>query len=43
MVYNIQIEKAGGTRRGYTVDETIDDFIEAAVIRLHDELVGAGE
>ena len=30
-------------KNGYTVDETIDDFIEAAVIRLHDELIGAGE
>ena len=29
-------------KNGYTVDETIDEFIEAAVIRLHNELI-AGE
>lgn len=28
-------------KNGYTVDETIDDFIEAAVIRLHNELISA--
>lgn len=28
---------------GYTVDETIDEFIEAAVIKLHNELILAGE
>lgn len=26
-------------KNGYTVDVTIDDYIEAAVIRLHNELV----
>lgn len=26
-------------KNGYTVDDTIDDYIEAAVIRLHNELV----
>lgn len=30
-------------KNGYTVDETIDEFIEAAVIRLHNELVPVGE
>lgn len=28
-------------KNGYTVDDTLDDFIEAAVIRLHDELISA--
>lgn len=26
-------------KNGYTVDDTIDEFIEAAVIKLHNELV----
>lgn len=26
-------------KNGYTVDETIDEYIEAAVIRLHNELI----
>lgn len=26
-------------KNGYTVDETLDEFIEAAVIRLHNDLV----
>ena len=26
-------------KNGYTVDETIDEFIEAAVIKLHNELI----
>lgn len=26
-------------KNGYTVDETIDEFIEASVIRLHNELI----
>ena len=26
-------------KNGYTVDQTIDEFIEAAVIRLHNELI----
>lgn len=26
-------------QKGYTVDETIDDYIEAAVIKLHNELI----
>lgn len=30
-------------KNGYTVDETIDEYIEAAVIRLHNELIIAGE
>ena len=30
-------------KNGYTVDETIDEFIEAAVIKLHNELISAGE
>lgn len=30
-------------KNGYTVDETIDEFIEAAVIKLHNELIMAGE
>lgn len=30
-------------KNGYTVDDTIDEFIEAAVIRLHNELIGLGE
>lgn len=30
-------------KNGYTVDETIDEFIEAAVIKLHNELILAGE
>ena len=30
-------------KNGYTVDETIDEFIEAAVIRLHNELISVGE
>lgn len=30
-------------KNGYTVDETIDEFIEAAVIRLHNELIAVGE
>lgn len=30
-------------KNGYTVDETIDDYIEAAVIRLHNELISEGE
>lgn len=30
-------------KNGYTVDETIDEYIEAAVIKLHNELIMAGE
>lgn len=30
-------------KNGYTVDETIDEFIEAAVIKLHNELIIEGE
>lgn len=30
-------------KNGYTVDETIDEFIEAAVIKLHSELIAVGE
>ena len=30
-------------KNGYTVDETIDEFIEAAVIKLHNELIDPGE
>lgn len=30
-------------KNGYTVDETIDEFIEAAVIKLHNELITVGE
>lgn len=30
-------------KNGYTVDDTIDDYIEAAVIRLHNELISEGE
>lgn len=30
-------------KNGYTVDETIDEFIEAAVIKLHNELIAVGE
>ena len=30
-------------KNGYTVDDTIDEFIEAAVIKLHNELIVAGE
>ena len=30
-------------KNGYTVDETIDEFIEAAVIKLHSELIEVGE
>lgn len=30
-------------KNGYTVDDTIDEFIEAAVIRLHNDLLLAGE
>ena len=30
-------------KNGYTVDETIDEFIEAAVIKLHNELIKVGE
>lgn len=30
-------------KNGYTVDQTIDEFIEAAVIRLHNELIVEGE
>ena len=30
-------------KNGYTVDETIDEFIEAAVIKLHNELMSVGE
>lgn len=28
-------------KNGYKVDETVDEFIEAAVIRLHNELISA--
>lgn len=30
-------------KNGYTVDDTIDEFIEAAVIKLHNELIAVGE
>lgn len=30
-------------KNGYTVDETIDEYIEAAVIKLHNELISVGE
>ena len=30
-------------KNGYTVDDTVDEFIEAAVIRLHNELISVGE
>lgn len=30
-------------KNGYTVDETIDEFIEAAVIKLHNELIEVGD
>lgn len=30
-------------KNGYTVDDTIDDYIEAAVIKLHNELISEGE
>ena len=30
-------------KNGYKVDETIDEFIEAAVIKLHNELITVGE
>lgn len=30
-------------KNGFTVDETIDDYIEAAVIKLHNELISVGE
>lgn len=29
-------------KNGYTVDDTLDDFIEAAVIKLHNQLIGFG-
>lgn len=29
-------------KNGYTVDDTIDEFIEAAVIRLHNDLIIPG-
>lgn len=28
-------------KNGYTIDDTVDEFIEAAVIKLHNELVAA--
>ena len=30
-------------KNGYTVDETIDEYIEAAVIKLHNELISVGD
>lgn len=30
-------------KNGFTVDETIDEYIEAAVIKLHNELISVGE
>lgn len=30
-------------KNGFTVDETVDEYIEAAVIKLHNELISVGE